>query len=86
MVRLGLLLALAGVLIASTLLIAPASATDKYPQLSPITVEAECMPCQAKCRKCIWTGRFATVQECYADCNSRGNPPVVSQCGIFKRC
>jgi hypothetical protein len=53
----------------------------------PVQQVAEaCMPCQAKCPKCLSTGRFTSVAECKADCNMRGNPSVVAACGVFKRC
>jgi hypothetical protein len=75
-----------GVLALSLTCATSVTAGDKYPQLSPIPVAGECMACQAKCEKCAPNRRFRTVYDCKVDCGSRGNPSVVSDCGVFQRC
>jgi hypothetical protein len=67
-----------------------ASAMTHYPQSpasSALYAKTECLSCKEKCRRCTGNGGdYATVGECYANCNSIGNPRSISTCGVRKKC
>jgi hypothetical protein len=76
--------ALLGIVLLTAVPLGAARAIDLKSLSQPVA--AACMPCQAKCPKCLNTGRFPNVEACIQDCNARGNPSVNATCGAFKRC